>query len=166
MDRCCDASIPDIQQSRLCATCGQAGRTVGLITLKALLRPAALERLNAGDHYFCATAACPVVYFGGGDVFPHEDVLVPVFQKEPERRRTVCYCFDVGEDQVRTEVETTGASASAERITGLVRDERCACELRNPREAVAWGSAGHCAVHSGRPRSVAPVSARRRSHGS
>ncbi len=140
MDSCCDASGPDLPQSRLCAACGQAGRTVGLITLKALLRPAALEGLTAGDHYFCATAACPVVYFGGGDVFPREDVLVPVFQKEPEGRRTVCYCFDVGEDQVRAEVETTGASASAERITGLVKDERCACELRNPQGGCCLGN--------------------------
>ncbi|MFN8092218.1 MAG: (2Fe-2S)-binding protein [Vicinamibacteria bacterium] len=140
MDECCDASVPDTPQSRLCAACGQAGRTVGLITLKALLRPAALERLSVGDHYFCATAACPVVYFGAGDVFPHEDVLVPVFQKEPPGRRTVCYCFDVGEDQVRAEVETTGASVSAERITGLVRDERCACELRNPQGGCCLGN--------------------------
>jgi len=167
VDSCCDGSVPDIPQSRVCAACGQAGRTVGLITLKALLRPAALERLNAGDHYFCATAACPVVYFRGGDEFRREDVLVPVFQKEPEGRRTACYCFDVGEDQLRAEVETTGASASAERISGLVRDERCACELRNPQGRCCLGNVRAIVrVGTGRPRHVAPASAWRRGGGS
>lgn len=80
------------------------------------------------------------MYFGGGGVFAYEDVLVPVFQKEPVGRRTVCYCFDVREDRVRAEVETAGASASADWITALVRDERCACELRNPQGSCCLGN--------------------------
>lgn len=100
----------------------------------------ALERLSPGEHHFCASACCPVVYFGAGDVFSREDVLVPVFQKEPEGLRTVCYCFDVTEDQIRREVQATGASVSAERIRVLLRDDRCACEVRNPQGTCCLGN--------------------------
>ena len=140
MDCCCSSSMPDRPDPRLCAACGQPGRSVGLVTLKALLRPTALERLTPGDHSFCASASCTVVCFSAGDVFRREDVLVRVFQKEPEGRRTVCYCLDVTEDQVRREVEATGTSASAERIKALVRDDRCACEVRNPQGACCLGN--------------------------
>ncbi len=140
MENCCEASVADRSNPRLCPACGHAGKSVGLITLKALLRPAALERLNSGEHYFCASSPCPVVYFGAGDVFRREDLLVPVFQKEPEGRRTVCYCFDVTEDQICREVDATGASASAERIRALVRNERCACEVRNPQGNCCLGN--------------------------
>jgi hypothetical protein len=80
------------------------------------------------------------VYFGEGQVFRQDDVLVPVFQKGPEGRRTVCYCFDLSEDAVRREVEGTGVSASAERIKSLVRDGRCACEVRNPQGSCCLGN--------------------------
>jgi hypothetical protein len=45
MQSCCEATLADRMDPRLCAACGHAGKSVGLITLKALLRPAALERL-------------------------------------------------------------------------------------------------------------------------
>lgn len=108
--------------------------------MKALLRPAALERLAPGNHYFCGSGSCPVVYFGGGAVFRREDVVVPVFQKEAEGQRTVCYCFQIAEDQVRREVEAAGASASAERIKALVQSDRCACEVRNPQGTCCLGN--------------------------
>lgn len=139
MESCCSVNLTARADPRLCGACGHVGKSVELITLKALLTPAALERLNPGEHYFCASQSCPVVYFGA-DVFGREDVLVPVFQKEPEGRRRVCYCFDVTEDQVLREVEATGRSASAERIKTLVRDERCACEVRNPQGSCCLGN--------------------------
>ena len=132
MDSCCEATATDGSAPRVCPACGQTGRSIEPITLKALLRPAALATLGPGEDSFCASASCPVVYFGTRGVFRREDVLVPVFQKELEGRRLVCYCFDVAEDQILREVETSGASPSAERIRALVRDGRCACELRNP----------------------------------
>lgn len=140
MDSCCPPRISDPSDSRLCPACGHAGRRIEAITPKALLRPAALTKLGPTGHRFCATASCPVVYFGDGGTFGREDVLVPVFQKEPEGRRTVCYCFDVTEDQMRREMETDGASAAADRIKVLVRDDRCACEVRNPQGSCCLGN--------------------------
>jgi bacterioferritin-associated ferredoxin len=118
------------------------GRSVQTVTLKALLRPPALERLSGGDHSFCGSATCSVVYFGDGGTYRQEDLLVPVFQKCPEGRRTVCYCFAVTEDTVREEIEAGGASPSADRIKALVREGRCACEIRNPQGSCCLGNVG------------------------
>ncbi len=137
MESCCQVTPHDAAR---CPECGRTGRKVERITLKALLRPGALERLSPGDHRFCATDSCGVVYFGGGDVFRREDVAAPVYQKEPEGGRTVCYCLAVGEEEIQREVETTGRSASAERIKALVQAERCACEVRNPQGTCCLGN--------------------------
>lgn len=137
MEDCCKVKSDQVQR---CPGCGQPGRRIGRITLLALLRPAALERRSAAEHRFCPTPSCEVVYFGQGEVFRRDDVLVPVFQKEPERGRTVCYCFAVGEDEIRREVEGSGRSASAARIKALVQAERCACEVRNPEGSCCLGN--------------------------
>ena len=163
MDGCCEAGVADHSDPRRCLACGHAGRSVGLSTLKALLRPAALERLAPRDYYFCGSASCPVVYFGEDAVFRREDVLVPVFQKEAEGGRTICYCFEVTEDRIRREVEAAEVSASAERIKALVQSDRCACEMRNPQGVCCLGnvtaavrSAQRLRV-SGSPSSAAPT---------
>ena len=123
-----------------CPACGRPGRAIGRITVKALLRPDALTQLGPGDFRFCPTRQCPIVYYGGDASFRREDVLVPVFQKETEIGRAVCYCFAVSEEQIRLEVETSGDSASAERIKSLVQAGRCACEVRNPQGACCLGN--------------------------
>lgn len=137
MDDCCRVKTDQVEH---CPACGHPGRKVGRITLLALLRPAALERRSAAEHRFCPMPSCEVVYFGPSEVFRREDVLAPVFQKEPEGARTVCYCFAVGEDEIRREVEASGHSASAARIKALVQAERCACEVRNPQGSCCLGN--------------------------
>ncbi len=137
MEDCCRVKA---EEGVGCPKCGHPGRKVGRITLLALLRPPALERRSAAEHRFCPTTSCEVVYFGSGEVFRREDVLVPVFQKEPEGGRTVCYCFAVGEDEIQREVEAKGRSASAARIKALVQAERCACEVRNPQGSCCLGN--------------------------
>ena len=108
--------------------------------MKALLRPDALARLGPEEYRFCGTPECPVVYFQNTEVFRREDVLVPVFQKEVEGGRTVCYCFGISEHQVRRELEMSGFSASADRIKALVKSGRCACEVRNPQGTCCLGN--------------------------
>ncbi len=137
MEGCCER--PQGPRSD-CPECGRPGRKVRKITLKALLRPEALARLGPEEHRFCATAGCPVVYFDAAGVFRRGDLLVPVFHKEAEGDRTVCYCFDITEDQIRREVETLGFAASAERIRALVKAGRCACEVRNPQGTCCLGN--------------------------
>lgn len=116
------------------------GREVGRITLKALLRPHALVRLGSGAHRFCARPDCPIVYFRDGETLGGDDVAVPVFQKEAGGARLVCYCLEISEEQLRREIEASGASASVERIKSLVASERCACEVRNPQGTCCLGN--------------------------
>jgi hypothetical protein len=110
------------------------------ITLKAMLRPAALMRLSAVEHRFCPAPDCPVVYFGHDEVFERDEIVVPIFQKEPAGERTVCYCFAVSERGIRTELIRTGRSLASERIGALVKADRCACEVRNPQGTCCLGN--------------------------
>ncbi len=146
MKSCCEVSQGGDGR---CPECGGPGRRVERITLKALLYPGALERLSPGAHRFCATRSCGVVYFGGGDCFRREDVGAPVFQKEPEGGRTVCYCLALNEETLRREVEASGRSASVERIKALVQAERCACEVRNPQGTCCLGDVAALAKAAG-----------------
>lgn len=108
--------------------------------MKALLHPKALMGLSAPQHRFCPTAGCMVVYFAVGEVFGRGDLMVTVFQKESPGARTVCYCFAITEEDLRREIAQTGRSSASERITQLVKDERCACEVRNPQGNCCLGN--------------------------
>ncbi len=138
MGTCC--SVEHELAPVTCPECGQPGRKVETITLKALLRPEALARLGGSEHRFCPTSHCAIVYFGREQAFRREDVPVGVFQKEQPGDRTVCYCFAETERGIRREVEEKGRSTAAERITRLVAAGRCACELRNPQGSCCLGN--------------------------
>ncbi len=139
MSDCCQVGSPRGTGPVRCADCGQPGRTVDPITVKALLRPEALARLSAAGHRFCSTRSCPVVYFGDGEVFDREEVTVPVFHKGPVGDRTVCYCFAISEADLRHEIAATGRSAAGQRITAHVKAGRCACEIKNPQGSCCLG---------------------------
>ncbi|MGH7318612.1 MAG: putative iron-sulfur cluster-binding metallochaperone [Candidatus Rokuibacteriota bacterium] len=140
MSDCCRVGEPALEAPDRCPECGRVGRKLDRITLKALLRPDALARLSAPEHRFCPSASCRVVYFGLGEIFRREDVLVPIFQREPAGDRIVCYCFAVSEGDIRREVEASGRSTVVERITELVKADRCACEVRNPQGTCCLGN--------------------------
>ena len=126
MSERCQVETPAAAGPSRCPDCGQPGRTVDPITLKALLRPEALSRLSAPAHRVCPTTSCAVVYFGEGEAFDRAEVAVPVFQKEPAGNRTVCHCFAISEADLRREIAESGRSAATWRITGHVKAGRCA----------------------------------------
>ena len=140
VEDCCTAKPAEPTSPILCPECSEPGRLVERITVKAMLRPEALKRLSAPEHRFCPTRDCPVVYFGIEEVFDREDIVVPVFQKEPVGERTVCYCFAVTEADLRRELEETGHSMAAAEIGEHVRAGRCACELKNPQGSCCLGN--------------------------
>ena len=140
MSECCRLEVAAAEVSGPCPECRRPGRKVERITLKALLRPEALAWLSASEHRFCATPSCRVAYFGRDEVFGREDLLVPVFQKEAAEERTVCYFFAVTEGDIRREIERSGRSTASERISALVKAERCACEVRNPQGVCCLGN--------------------------
>jgi len=137
---CCQLDTPRSAGTGRCPACGEAGREVDRITVKALLRAEALARLTAPAHRFCPTASCPVVYFGDGETFGRGEVAVPVFQKEAAGDRTLCYCFAISEGDLQREIAETGRTTAAQRIAGQVRAGRCACEVRNPQGSCCLGN--------------------------
>jgi hypothetical protein len=63
-----------------------------------------------------------------------------VFQKERPGERTVCYCFDVTESDLRRELEEGRCPTASERITALLKADRCACEVKNPQGSCCVGN--------------------------
>ncbi|SRR6266571_4278097 len=137
---CCVVKPGDAVSPARCPECGKPGRLVDRITVKAMLRPEALMRLSAPEHRFCPTPECTVVYFGVDEIFDREEIVVPVFQKEPSGDRSVCYCFGIGESDIRRELAETGRSTAGDRITALVNAGRCACEVKNPQGTCCLGN--------------------------
>jgi hypothetical protein len=123
-----------------CSACGSKGSELGEITIKALLRPAALARRAENQHWFCSTPSCSVVYFGKKEKFARDDIIVPAFEKENDIECPVCYCFDVSESDIREELARTGKSTASIRIRALIRQNRCACELRHPSGSCCLGN--------------------------
>jgi hypothetical protein len=140
MDCCTVGSPGEAAVPLRCPGCGNAGRAVARITVKAILTPQALARLSDPEHRFCPTTFCPIVYFGRAETFDRDEVSVPVFQKEPAGDRTVCYCFAVTETDLRQEITATGRSRVAAEITAHVKAERCACEVKNPQGNCCLGN--------------------------
>ncbi len=140
MESCCTVKPSTYGSSADCPECGKPGRLIDRITVKAMLRPEALMRLSATEHRFCPTASCPVVYFRLEEVFDRDEIVVPVFQKEPTGARIVCYCFAISEREIRTELIHAGRSSAGERIGALVKADRCACEVRNPQGTCCLGN--------------------------
>ena len=155
IDSCCRMSRRPLKEPMNCSECGVRGSDLGEITLKALLRPAALERRSEERHRFCATPSCPVVHYGREETFTRDDVIVPVFQKETAAGRTVCYCFAVSQSDITEEVATTGRSTASIRIKALVQADRCACELRNPQGSCCLGNVAATEHQALTPRGLA-----------
>lgn len=92
------------------------------------------------ETFFCATASCPVVYFGRSpdSRFTRDDLTVRVGIKETEDPIPVCYCFDHTRASVREELDRTGTSTVVERIRAGIQAGNCRCESKNP--------SGHCCL--------------------
>ena len=67
-----------------CPTCGQKGKRVDFLTLKALLA-VSLTDLQAVEYVFCRTPDCPIVYysFDGQQQFGEDALRERVHQKHP-----------------------------------------------------------------------------------
>jgi hypothetical protein len=134
--RHCDSA----ERESTCQTCWTAGSAVDLLTVKALLTEAALQRVSLAAYRCCADPACEVVYSdAAGRRFTTADVRVPVWQKHPFGDRMVCYCFGEREGAMREEIERTGHSEAAQRVRAHIAAQRCACEVRNPRGTCCLG---------------------------
>lgn len=119
----------------------------------ALLKPAALQRLDPQATYrFCASPDCLVVYYAPGHTFEKDHLSVRVFQKERDPATLVCYCFGY----TLATIASAPTAALAD-INKLVKQGRCACELRNPQGTCCLGNIKRLAAACGQPRQPSPA---------
>ncbi|MDF9839625.1 MULTISPECIES: hypothetical protein [Paenibacillus] len=94
MAGCCQTPLKKPTTPTQCPVCKQKGKGVQLITLKALLKPRALETIHTESTYtFCTNSVCEVVYFSDVQTFGKDMLKVSVFQKDDALDVPVCYCF-------------------------------------------------------------------------
>jgi hypothetical protein len=137
-----------------CPRSGTRGRSVGLITLKALLLPSSLARLQPGREYrFCPDPECPVTYFAEGSTFLVADLNRSVYQKDRSQDAPVCYCFGYSRSDLRESLDELGRSPVPEIVAEHVRAGRCACEVTNPQGRCCLGNV---AAELGEQRPAAP----------
>jgi len=139
MSNCCETTISELRTHLQCPSCLQTGKAVPLITLKSLLKPTALQTIEAESPYvFCATPSCEVVYFNPSQTFDKENLKVPVFQKDVGMDVPVCYCFDWTRerliDAVKESLDAIG------HIRKQIQANRCGCEVNNPQGACCLGN--------------------------
>lgn len=131
-----------------CPTCKQAGKTVQVQTVKALLA-VSLRDIRSAGYLFCRTHSCPVVYFAsdGTHAFTTTQIRERVYQKEPEASDVpVCYCFRHTTGAVCEAGEADRAAIVAD-ITAGIQAGQCACEVRNPQGSCCLGNVRRLIKH-------------------
>lgn len=139
MDNCC--SVPTKESTLLteCPVCHGKGKGVQIITLKALLKPIALETINPeASHVFCPNPSCEVVYFSDVQTYHKSMLKVSVYQKDEALDVPVCYCFDWTRTRLMKAVQEK--QRPTEHIREQVQANRCGCEVNNPQGACCLGN--------------------------
>lgn len=124
-----------------CPSCGENGRQVSSITVRAMVKDEAQNGF-VGEFYFCSTAACEVVYFGfpGQCVCKQADIRVDVFQKSTDPNCLVCYCLKHSVQSIYEEVRSSGHSKAPEQISELCRQGLDRCAETNPQGGCCLGN--------------------------
>ncbi|MHB1128265.1 MAG: putative iron-sulfur cluster-binding metallochaperone, partial [Bacillota bacterium] len=125
-----------------CPRCGTNGKRVETITLKSLLLPDALAKLEPNSHYqLCVNPDCGVAYFNeNAQSFLTEELKVPVFQKTGDENCPVCYCFGWTRANIRQEIEEIGKCSAVTAITEHIKAGRCGCDVNNPQGSCCLGN--------------------------
>ncbi|MBF2056580.1 MAG: (2Fe-2S)-binding protein [Cyanobacterium sp. T60_A2020_053] len=131
MNDCCKEQV--LNTVKNCPINGNKGKKVSLTTLKSLLTPEALTRLNPEvNYYFCDSEDCQVVYFSTDkQIYNIEDIKIRVWQKSNDENTAICYCFDWTKIKIKSAIIQDKISPVAE-ITEHIKAKRCGCEFNNP----------------------------------
>ena len=99
-----------------------------------MLKPQFLEAALNGTYRFCAERNCRIVYFEeqGDRIFTVDDLRIVVGVKATTEPIPLCYCFGFDERHLREEIAQTGTTTIPEKISHLIREGLCACDVRNP----------------------------------
>ncbi len=118
----------------VCPVNGTRSKQVDMLTVRSLVRRLPLGMPNT-QYYFCDASDCDVVYFAlevEAPRFRREDLVVRVGAKETTDPIPVCYCFGFTRKDIENEIDETGRSTFADRISAEVKTGNCACEVKNP----------------------------------
>ena len=58
----------------------------------------------------------------------------------------LCYCFGFDENHIREEIAQTGTTTVPERISRLIREGLCSCDVRNPSGKCCLGDVNRTAT--------------------
>ena len=125
-----------------CPACARPGKTVGALTLKAMLAHP-LTELREVEYRFCRTPECSTVYYSadGEQQFLERDIREHVHNKHPDDDSVfVCYCFRHTPESIEKELATTGRSTVVAAITAGIQAGQCACDIRNPQGSCCLGN--------------------------
>ena len=143
MSDCCN-NTKEIKSENVvnCPSCKNKAKNIKLITLKSMLKPSALETLNAKEnHYFCPTQDCGVVYFDtNNNMYLISDIKVAVYQKDDSPLTPICYCFDWTKEKIMEYVEKGITTNPVEHIRENIKENRCGCEVNNPQGSCCLGN--------------------------
>ena len=133
-DCCSNVKEIKVENNGSCPSCKNKAKNVKLITLKSLLKPSALETLNAKEnHYFCSNKVCDVVYFDTNNKeYLLSDIKVVVHQKDASVTTPICYCFDWTKEKIKEYVEKGLTPNPVEHIRENIKENRCGCDVNNP----------------------------------
>ena len=133
MSDCCKVNDYCPKEDQSCEFCGVVGKKIKTITLKSMLKPSSLEKINAElDHFFCSTVDCEVVYYDSKKTYTTSEIKVPVFQKVTSFETPVCYCFDWTKEKIQHYTANVETQSPIEHIRENIKANRCGCEVNNP----------------------------------
>lgn len=94
----CGADSLDVETAPRCPVCDTPGKRVKPETVQGIVKA---EKMSGPTEVYalCLSADCDVVYFGS-HIFRKNDVKVPVWFKETDPSRPVCYCAGVSESDI------------------------------------------------------------------
>ena len=129
MSNCCsNHTSNDYPKKAICPRNGQRYQRVDRKTLlHHLHKPWQLD-LPEQAYYFCDSPVCDVVYFGQDtQTFTQAELRTEVGQKSTQTGRTLCYCFDVTQNDLQQQV-----TLARNFVVNQTRNGTCDCEIRNP----------------------------------
>lgn len=124
----CGGSLEETSFEK-CPVCHEKGQKVKRITVENIIKEKYRESVTEESYYLCLSPSCEVVYFNqaGSIRFTKSQVKVPVWFKEKESPKPVCYCKDVSDTTIIKHVVELGHHIlqDIQKFTGANTGKEC-----------------------------------------
>ncbi len=138
---CCLVEQTPAPSRANCPVSKTRSRKINRRTLEHLLKQDAVNKMQNIQYYYCDEPTCGIVYFSEQALpyFTIDDLTVKVFHKDTDDDVNVCYCFDWTRGRIKAETRSTGQSTASLEIAQQVRDQKCTCDITNPKGRCCLG---------------------------